>query len=216
MAISPASATNYDWFLDTLCTAERQSTDRSIHAQLGPEIDAALERPSSVLYHPYLFGAPMGAAPSAGFLGLRGWHTRGDMLAALLEGIVFNHRQHIDALRTGFGGTEARLTGGASRNATVAQLFADILDMPVTVTDTDEAAAWGAALCAGAAVGAFDRFDADPRDIEAHATVYRPSADRAAHYAQRFTLYKEVAETLGPTWDKLNELEAMGRGARND
>lgn len=211
MAISPASATNYDWFLDTLCAEERGKAGTSIHRQLGPEIDAALARPSSVLYHPYLFGSPMGAAPSAGFLGLRGWHERGDMLVALLEGIAFNHRQHVDALRDRFDGAEARLTGGASRNATVAQLFADILDMPVTVTDTDEAAAWGAALCAGAAAGVFARFDADPRDIEARAATYRPSPGRAAHYAHRFALYCEVAEALGPTWDRLNELEALGR-----
>lgn len=215
MAISPASATNYDWFLDTLCAAERESEGVSIHDLVGPEIDAALSRPSSVLYHPYLFGSPMGALPSAGFLGLRGWHGRGDMLAALLEGIAFNHRQHIDALRDCFGPTEARLTGGASRNPTVAQLFADILDMPVMVTDTDEAAAWGAALCAGAAVGAFARFDADPRDIDGRATIYLPSPDRAAHYSHRFELYCEVAETLAPTWGRLNALEAIGRRGPN-
>jgi len=212
MSISPASTTNYDWFLDTLCAAERQVEGTGIHDRLGPEIDTALARPSSVLYHPYLFGSPMGAAPSAGFLGLRGWHSRGDMLAALLEGIAFNHRQHVDVLRGSFGLTEARLTGGASRNPTVAQLFADVLGMPVMVTDTDEAAAWGAALCAGAAVGAFDRFDADPRDIDGEAKTYDPDPARAAHYAHRFQIYREVADTLGATWDRLNALEALGRG----
>lgn len=215
MSISPASATNYDWFLDTLCAAERgaaEASGGSIHALLGPEIDAALARPSPILYHPYLFGSPDGAGPSASFLGLRGWHGRGDMLAALLEGIAFNHRQHVDALRESFEGGSARLTGGASRNPAVAQLFADILDMPVTVTDTDEAAAWGAALCAGAAIGAFERFDADPRDLDARASIYRPAPDRAAHYAARYALYREVAAAMGATWDRLNRLEAMGRG----
>lgn len=216
MAISPASATNYDWFLDTFCAAERDRKEASIHKLLGWEIDLALSRGSSVMYHPYLFGSPMGPAASAGFLGLRGWHDRGDMLAALLEGIAFNHRQHIDALRECFSSTEARLTGGASRNPTVAQLFADVLDMPVTVTDTDEAAAWGAALCAGAAVGAFAQFDADPRDIEGRATEYRPSQGRAAHYAERYALYREVAATLTSTWDRLNALESKGRGNPDD
>jgi len=215
MSISPASTTNYDWFLDTLCATERAAAEASggsIHALVGPEIDAALARPSSILYHPYLFGSPMGAAPSAGFLGLRGWHERGDMLAALLEGIAFNHRQHVDALRANFPAPAARLTGGASRNPTVAQLFADILDMPVTVVKTEEAAAWGAALCAGAAVGAFARFDADPRDLAALETTYQPRPDLAAHSAHRYGLYRAVADTLGETWDKLNELEALGRG----
>ena len=92
----------------------------------------------------------------------------------MLEGIAFNHRVHVDALRDGFAVREARLTGGASRNPAFAQMFADVLAMPVTVTDTDEAAAWGAALCAGAGVGLF----ASPRGRSARprgsARTYRP------------------------------------------
>ncbi len=67
---------------------------------------------------------------------------------------------------------EARLTGGVSRNPAFAQMFADVLGMPVTVTDTDEAAAWGAALCAGAAVGLYASPQDDPRDLAARARVY--------------------------------------------
>ena len=219
MSISPASTTNYDWFLDTFCAAERaqaRAEGRDIHALLRPEIDAALSRPSSILYHPYLFGSPMGATPSAGFLGLRGWHERGDLLAALLEGVAFNHRDHVDALRGSFGGSAARLTGGASRSPSVAQLFADVLDMPVTVTDTDEAAAWGAALCAGAAVGAFARWDADPRNLAALETTYQPTPGRAAHYARRYAIYSEIAESMGAAWDRLNSLETLARGDTDD
>lgn len=158
----------------------------------------------------------MGAAPSAGFLGLRGWHERGDLLAALLEGVAFNHRDHVDALRDSFGGSEARLTGGASRNPSVAQLFADVLDMPVTVTDTDEAAAWGAALCAGAAVGAFAGWNADPRDLAALESTYLPAPERAAHYARRYAVYHEIAEDMGAAWDRLNSLETLARGNTDD
>lgn len=212
MSISPASTTNYDWFLDTLCATDRAASGPGIHAALTPEIEAALSRPSPILYHPYLFGSPVGAAPSAGFLGLRGWHGRGDMLAALLEGIAFNHRQHVDALRDGFGGDVVRLTGGASRNPLVARLFADVLNMPVTVTDTDEAAAWGAALCAGASVGAFDRFDADPRDLT-DAVTHQPDPARAAHYEARYAIFRAVADDLSQTYARLNALESMGREA---
>lgn len=215
MAISPASTTNYDWFVDTFCAADRaqaEAAGQSIHSILAAEIDAGLASASSVLYHPYLFGSPFGAGPSAGFLGLRGWHGRGDVMAALLEGIVFNHRQHVDALRTCFAVEVAHLTGGASRNRAVAQLFADVLALPVMVTETDEAAAWGAALCAGAAVGAFDRFDADPRDLEATATHYHPDPARAAHYEKRYEVYRDVADRLPDVWQKLNALDAMPRG----
>ena len=207
MAISPASAANYDWFLDTLCRSERQAAEaegRSIHGELRPEIEAALARPSSVFFHPYLFGSPHGPQASAGFVGLHGWHDRGDMLRAVLEGIAFNHRVHVDALRDGLKVTEARLTGGISRSPTFAQLFADVLGMPVTVTDTDESAARGAALCAGSGVGVFASPFDDPRDLDATARTFTPRRD----YEARYRLHCDVATALSPLWPRL---EASGR-----
>jgi L-xylulokinase len=211
MAISPASAANYDWFLDTLCRRDLDAADgRSIHGLLAGEIDTALARPSSVLFHPYLFGSPHGPVASAGFLGLRGWHDRGTMLRAVLEGIAFNHRVHIDALRDGFAVDQARLTGGASRNPAFAQMFADVLAMPVIVTETDEAAAWGAALCAGAAVGLFASPRDDPRDLTRLATTYAPDAARSAAYRERFRVFCRVADTLAPLWPEIDRLGEAG------
>jgi len=219
MSISPASTTNYDWFLDTLCAADKaraEAAAMSIHRLLAPEIEAGLSRASSVLYHPYLFGSPHGPGPSEGFLGLRGWHDRGDMLAALLEGIAFNHRHHVDILRAAFPAQDARLTGGASRNPTVAQLFADVLDMPVSVTETDEAAAWGAALCAGVAAGAFDAIEADPRDLDAISTRHTPAPERAAHYHARYAAFRAINEEMKDAWDRLNALDTQDRGTPHD
>lgn len=204
MAISPASAANYDWFLDTLCQSDKAAAGADIHARLAAEIDAALARPSTVLFHPYLFGSPQGPLASASFLGLRGWHERGDLLRAVLEGIAFNHRAHVDALRDGFPVTAARLTGGASRNPAFARMFADVLGMPVTVTDTDEAAAWGAALCAGAGVGVYPSPQHDPRRIACE--TYTPDPDRAAAYDRRYRLFCRVAETMAPLWPEIEAL----------
>ncbi|MCM2293257.1 carbohydrate kinase [Allorhizobium sp. BGMRC 0089] len=206
MAISPASTTNYDWFLDRLCAAERQARGQSIHDLLVPEIEAAFSRASPVMFHPYLFGSPYGSEASAGFFGLNGWHERGDMLRAVLEGIAFNHRIHVDALKGGFPLMQARLTGGVSRNPLVAQLFADVLAMPVTVTQTEEAAAWGAALCAGAGVGLFASPLADPRDKAAIERVYRPDPGRILTYQQRFDVFCDLADAMKPIWRRLQTL----------
>ncbi|OWK23007.1 hypothetical protein AJ87_39825 [Rhizobium yanglingense] len=186
MSISPASTANYDWFLDKLCAGERtkgEAQGSSIHALLAPEIDAAFDRPSTALFHPYLFGSPYGASASAGFFGLGGWHDRGDMLRAVLEGIAFNHRIHVDALGDGFEFEEARLAGGVSRNPLVVQMFADVLGIPVTVTETDEAAAWGAALCAGSALA----FMLIRRAIRATSPASRRRASRMRHAARTTT-----------------------------
>jgi L-xylulokinase len=209
MSISPASAANYDWFLDTLCAEERKSAEaegRSIHAVTAEEIEAALDRDSAVFFHPYLFGSPHGALPGASFIGLRGWHDRGDMLRAVIEGIAFNHRIHVDALRRGFAPREARLTGGISRNPVFAQIFADVLDMPVAVSDTEEAAAWGTALCAGAGVGLFDSPRHDPRDIASLSRTYTPDAARSTALQERYELHCEISRALAPLWPRIEGL----------
>jgi L-xylulokinase len=209
MAISPASAANYDWFLDTLCGPEREAAEaegRSIHTFVGPEIEAALARPSTLLFHPYLFGSPHGPVASAGFLGLRGWHDRGDMLRAVIEGIAFNHRVHVDALRDGFAPREARLTGGISRSPLFAQVFADVLGMAVTVTDTEEAAAWGAALCAGAGVGLFASPRHDPRDLAGLARTYKSDPERSRELDRRYRLHCDITDKLSEVWPSLEAL----------
>src|SRR5690606_24031122 len=103
-SISPASSANYEWFLETLCRAARANGEdcgTSIHTLLAPEIEAAMERQSTVLFHPFLFGSPYGAAASASFFGPGGWHARGDMVRAVLERIALTHRTHVDARRHG-------------------------------------------------------------------------------------------------------------------
>lgn len=213
MSISPASAANYDWFLDTLCGSERAAAEadgRSIHAVVGPEIEAALARPSTLLFHPYLFGSPHGPGASASFLGLRGWHDRGDMLRAVIEGIAFNHRVHVDALREGFAAREVRLTGGISRNSVFAQIFADVLGMPITVTKTEEAAAWGAALCAGAGIGLFASARHDPRELAALGRTYRPDPVRSAGMDKRYRLHCDIANRLAGAWPSIEALAQTG------
>jgi L-xylulokinase len=203
MAISPASTANYDWFIDTLCREERDEAGGSIHAMLGREIEAAMKRPSSVLFHPYLFGSPHGAEASASFIGLHGWHDRGDMLRAVVEGIVFNHRAHVDALRDGFTLREARLTGGVSRNPILAQMFADTLAMPVTVPAVEEAAAFGAALCAGVAVGLYPSLYPASRSEN---VIYNPDSTRGAVLDTRYAAYARLAEALAPHWSAIERL----------
>lgn len=212
MAISPASTANYDWFLDTLCSRDQQlaeASGQSLHDQVAAEIADAMKRPSTLLFHPYLFGSPYGSQASASFLGLHGWHQRGELLRAVMEGIAFNHRTHVDALADSFGFSEARLTGGGSRNRAFVQLFADALNLPVVTSDTEEAAAFGAALCAGTAVGCYSSVNDDPRPMNTLETRYQPDASRASAYEARFRVFSQIAESLKPHWQALESMPGI-------
>lgn len=211
MAISPSSTANYEWFLETFCKAELKHTaiqNTSIHESLGQEIDAGFARNSSVFFHPYLFGSPFGANASASFMGLRGWHDRSDVIAAILEGIAFNHRHHVQDLQTGFTFQTAHLTGGASRNPRIAQVFADVLGLPIKVAKIDEAAAWGAAVCAGKAAGIFGSVSETAREIAADCETYEPRLDHHTRFTARYDIYRDIADNMRVNWAKLEQLVA--------
>ena len=209
MAISPASTANYDWFIDTFCKAEagcKAKAGADIHARLAAEYEAARARPSTALFHPYLFGSPFGEAASGAFFGLRGWHERGAVLRAVMEGVVFNHRVHVDVLREGFAVKEIRLTGGGSRNPAFAQSFADALDAPVTVAAVEEAAAFGAALCAGAGVGLYPSPQEGARALVKPAATFTPDAARCADMDRRYAVFCRLAEAMAPVWPQIEAL----------
>jgi L-xylulokinase len=211
MAISPASTANLEWFLAQFCAKELADAAEkkvSVFDILAPEIDRAFKRPGAIAFHPFLFGSPHGSTASAGFFGLKGWHDRGDMIRAVLEGIVFNHRTHIDALRSAFPLTEARLTGGGARSNVLSQMFADATGLPITVSAVEEAGALGAALAAGVGAGIYPGLDAAMSRTERISRQCEPDDKAGERLEERFAIYGDLVKTLSPIWPRLQRLES--------
>jgi len=209
MAISPASTANYDWFLDHFCRdlaqkAENEGTN--IHDLLQPELERAMAKKSSIFYHPFLFGSPFGSQASAAFFGLRGWNDRGDLLQALLEGIVFNHKLHIDDLRSKIQVERLRITGGGARRSSLVQMFADATGLEVDVSSSDEAAAWGTSLAAGAAIGLYPSPEAGAAMTVHIRQSYLPDLTRHKQLERRYHLYRRLADTMADQWSALENL----------
>lgn len=153
MATSPAATANLEWFIRQLCPAEVEAAGREGRSPFefaNEEVRAVISEESEALYAPFLYGTLQDASATAGFFGLRGWHTRGHLLRALFEGVVFNHKTHVDALRDVFPVSEVRLTGGGTRSGLWRQMFADVLGVEVGVANTEESGAKGAAPSAPA------------------------------------------------------------------
>jgi L-xylulokinase len=210
MSISPASSANIDWFLNVFCAAERAAAEaagESIFDRLRPELDEAFARDTSIVFHPFLFGSPHGEAASAGFFGLKGWHRRSDVLKAVLEGIVFNHRTHVEALGKRVPLRRARLAGGAAREPRLAQLFADTIGMPVETVVADEVSAFGAALCA--AVGC-SRYPDIAGAVEATVAVkarHAPDTASQTRLDAAYGRYMAAVEAVRPLWATLADAE---------
>ena len=78
----------------------------------------------------------------------------------------------------------------------------------VTATATEEAAAWGAALCAGAGAGLFASPTDDPRDLESIETTYQPNPERREMLERKYQVFLDLAEAMRPIWPRLQELGA--------
>ncbi|MEU2911424.1 FGGY-family carbohydrate kinase [Streptomyces massasporeus] len=204
MSTSPASVANLEWFLRV--TGAPAVHREGVHEAIGREVETHLDGPSEVLFHPFLYGSPHPRPTSGTFLGLHGWHSRGHLLRALMEGVVLNHRWHVDALgsKLPVSGAAARLTGGAAHSEVWSQMFADALRRPVVVADVEESAARGAALLAATAVGLLDDVTA-PRAAVSVLRRHEPHADRVAVLDDAYEVYQEALEALGPVWARLAE-----------
>lgn len=202
MSTSPASVANLEWFLRVTGTPPGYGED--VYDAVSREVGERLKGPSEVLFHPFVYGSPHPHPASGTFLGMRGWHDRGHLLRALLEGVVLNHRWHVDVLRSRLPVTgPARLTGGAARSTVWSQMFADALRRPVLVTNVEESAARGAALLAACAVGLLGG-GTDPRAGASVVRRHEPDPDRVAVLDEAYRTYRDAQEALGPVWARLD------------
>jgi L-xylulokinase len=201
MSVSPTSAINIEWFLNAF-EARGEAATRMLD-EVNKEVAKRLAEPSEVLYLPYVYDAPFGEHGGGAFLGLHARHDRVDLMRAIMEGVVFNHRRHVDALRAGFPVTSsARLSGGAARSDVWAQMFADALGIEMQRPDAEETGARGAALLAGVAVGAFSTAS-EAASVPVVARRYTPDPDRVAMLDDLYHRFLDTTKRLEPLWERL-------------
>jgi len=157
------------------------------------ESDAA----PGLTFLPYLTGERtpwLNPAARGGWLGLALGTSRGAMMRAAFEGVAFSLRAGLDAIRqSGAQVPVLRLAGGGSVDARWRQLLADVLQVELHAVDCPNAAARGAAMLGGMAVGHWRA-----RDLAALAPtatrVASPQDDTAlaGRYARFIDLYGRV------------------------
>ncbi|MSU72679.1 MAG: carbohydrate kinase [Opitutus sp.] len=158
---SPTSAANFDWATRALFGRHAFSRAAALAERAAPGGD--------------LLFIPRVSEGLGAFLGLAASHTRAELLRAVMTGVVFAHRWHVEKLyAAGVRCRTLRLTGGATRSRFWCQLFADAFGRPVEVPRGEETGALGAALCAGVGAGFWPSLRAAQRDTVAVARVFRP------------------------------------------
>ena len=132
----------------------------------GNPIEALLEAAAEwepgcegLQFAPYLSGERTPHADPdvrGAFVGISLRHDTGALTRAVLEGVAYGLRDSLELLwRLGLRPASGRMGGGGSRSALWRKIVASVLDLPLEITATDDAAAFGAALLGGVAAGTF-------------------------------------------------------------
>jgi len=163
--------------------------------------------PSPVMFLPHLNGSgtPTCDLRSKGaVVGLTLATTRHDVAKAILEGLTFELRLNLEAMRAcGIRLDELVAVGGGAKSAVWLQLKADILNRPLRTVRCREAACLGAALLAGTGAGIYQNLEEAVAQTIHYEREYLPSADRVATYADRFAIYRELHPSLRALNSKL-------------
>ncbi|HCZ9268869.1 TPA: carbohydrate kinase [Vibrio alginolyticus] len=196
---SPTSAGNYEWFADYL--GEDGKLD---HAQNQALVDALDPASSSVYFVPFLYGSNQGLGLKSGFYGLQSHHTKGHLIQAIWEGILFCHNLHLERMRQRFPKADVlKVTGGPASSPVWMQMLADLTGMTVEVSNVDETGSLGAAMMAMVGAGEFaslaectqsvthsaSRFEPNPANYEKYQKKYK-------HYQRLVQLFKQFEEEM--------------------
>ncbi len=131
-------------------------------------------------------------------------HKRGHWARAIMESVAYLLKDNVEALRSmGAKITEIRSLGGASKSKLWLQIKADVLNLPVTVTECAEATSLGAAILGAVACGDFPDAAAAANAMVKVAFRVEPG-EAAEAYKKPFEQYRMLNKLLMPTFGGKN------------
>ncbi len=200
MGVMLSAAGSLRWYRDALAPG----TEFGELAGEAGEVPAGAQ---GLLFLPYLTGErtphPDPLARGA-FVGLTVRHDRRHLTRAVLEGVAFGLKDGLD-LMTAAGmppPSEIRASGGGTRSGVWRQILADVLGAEISIVETAEGAAYGAALLASVGAGWF----ASVREATTATVKTNPAAspgpDRR-RYAEMHTVYRDLYPALKQSFEAL-------------
>lgn len=158
---------------------------------------------SGVMFLPHLSaaGCPISDAKSMGaFVGISNTATHADMLRAVIEGINYQFLDIRQAMESGLNCSFDNIivSGGGSKNEFWLQNKADMLGLPIEVSNIKEASPLGAAMLAGVGLNLYRNLDEAYEKVKKPGKVYKPDLELTAKYESLFKIYKSVYPSLKP------------------
>lgn len=171
--------------------------DARSYAELDAEAALAPAGSEGLLFVPYLAGerTPFMDPYARGiYFGMGMKHEQCHVIRATMEGVIYNLKECIAILdEIGIRRNRMISSGGAARGNTWKQIQADILEMPVYTTNTEEEACQGAAILAAVGCGMYgDIEEACRAVVKLNEHPVEPIAQNVERYRIQQQIFREL------------------------
>ncbi len=139
-----------------------------------------------------------------------------DVYRALLEATAFGTRTIVETFNaTAVPVREFVVAGGLMKNRLLMQIYADVLQMPLSLIGSEQGPALGSAIHAAVAAGAYPDVPAAAAAMgRLHRAVYQPIAENSASYDELFAEYTRLHDYFGRGGnDVMRRLRSIARAA---
>lgn len=212
MGVTLSAGGSLQWFKNTLGHPESAVAKLTGGDAYDILVQEALSVPAGsegVCFLPYLTGerTPHADPYATGtFVGITPRTTKGHLTRAVIEGVCYSLRECIEIFRgMNVPVSEARVTGGGSKNAFWAQTLADMFGQNTCALEASEGAAYGVALLAAVGTGAFKSVEEACAATVKTCNTKTPHAGNKAIYDKYFALWKELYPALKGSFEKLGK-----------
>lgn len=180
-----------DWFFNQVIFGGKISSQSKFHQLLSSKISATSAASKGLLFLPYLEGERtpyLDPQARGAFIGLSHRRSQKDLIRAVMEGVVFALRDSLEEFKkAGIKPSYIIAGGGGAKSKVWRQIQADIFNLPVFTTNTEESSAYGASLIAAVGIGIFSTVEKacqewikkknetipNPQEVELYEKVYR-------------------------------------------
>lgn len=195
MGVMLSAAASLKWWID-----EVQKDTKDPYNILQDEASLISPGSEGVYFAPYLMGerTPYSDSNARGcFIGLKATHNRAHMTRAVLEGVIYGLRDSLEIIKDmGIDIKEVRLSGGGAKSQLWRQIVADVFGVPVSIPNSTEGPAFGAAILAAVGAGEFTSVDEACKSLIVLTDKIMPIEDNVARYNAYYEVYRRLYPSL--------------------
>lgn len=213
MSCTLAAGLSLKWFRDTLCgdeIREAESKKQSVYYLMNQLAAASPIGANRLLYMPYLMGerSPILDEKARGvFLGLSAMHSKGDLIRAVLEGVIYSQKHCIDVFdEMGIFPEIMYACGGGATSPLWRSIMADVYGKSVVTTVNKEGPALGAMILAAVGTNFYKSIPEACKTIIKPKSIQEPKAENTAKYKKFYDIYKSVYPSLKNQFTELAKL----------